>query len=175
MHDLRPFAFWQSRDRASHEKCSGCERPAEWSVLPEDVLVQAVFSNQDGLTIRLICTSAFAHCPHCRTASERLHGQYGRATLADLSCAGRRVVLALIDTWLLQAEQCGLPEFKSFAKGIRQEEKAVKATFSSLWPNGQVEGQVNRLKFQKRMGYGRANFDLLRMRVLASAEARMAL
>lgn len=67
---------------------------AELFALPEDVLVQAVFSNQDGLTIHLICTSAFAHCPHCQTASERIHGQYGR-TLADLPCAGRRVVLTL--------------------------------------------------------------------------------
>ena len=57
----------------------------------------------------------------------------------------------------------------SFAKGIRHDEKAVKAAFSSLWSNGQVEGQVNRLKFQKRMGYGRANFDLLWIRVLADA------
>jgi transposase len=34
------------------------------------------------------------------------------------------------------------------------------------WSNGQVEGQVNRLKLIKRQMYGRANFDLLRQRVL---------
>jgi transposase len=44
-----------------------------------------------------------------------------------------------------------------------------RAAFTSEWSNGQVEGQVNRLKLQKRMGYGRANFDLLRLRVLARA------
>jgi hypothetical protein len=32
--------------------------------------------------------------------------------------------------------------------------------------NGQVEGQVNRLKLIKRQEYGRAGFDLLRLRVL---------
>ena len=32
--------------------------------------------------------------------------------------------------------------------------------------NGQTEGQVNRLKTIKRQMYGRANFDLLRKRVL---------
>jgi transposase len=74
-----------------------------------------------------------------------------------------------VDAWVLQAEQCGIPEFKSFAKGIHHDENAVKAAFSSPWSNGQVEGQVNRLKFQKRMGYGRANFDLLRIRVLVGA------
>ena len=34
------------------------------------------------------------------------------------------------------------------------------------WINGLVEGHVNRLKFIKRMMYGRANFDMLRKRVL---------
>jgi transposase len=34
--------------------------------------------------------------------------------------------------------------------------------------NGPVEGQVNRVKFLKRQGYGRAKLDLLRARVLAA-------
>jgi transposase len=36
------------------------------------------------------------------------------------------------------------------------------------WSNGLVEGKINRLKFIKRQGYGRASFDLLRQRVLLS-------
>ncbi len=35
--------------------------------------------------------------------------------------------------------------------------------------NGQVEGQINRLKLVKRQMYGRANFDLLRARFLHAA------
>lgn len=54
----------------------------------------------------------------------------------------------------------------SFANGIRQDFTAVYNGLSLIWSNGQVEGQVNRLKFIKRMMYGRANFDLLRKRVL---------
>ena len=53
-----------------------------------------------------------------------------------------------------------------FAQGIRRDYAAVRAAFSSLWSNGQVEAQVNRLKLQKRQVYGRANFDLLRQRIL---------
>ncbi len=34
------------------------------------------------------------------------------------------------------------------------------------WSQGQVEGQVNRLKMLKRQMYGRSKFDLLRARVL---------
>jgi len=71
-----------------------------------------------------------------------------------------------LDAWLIQAEHCGLPEFKKMAKGIRLDYAAVKAAFSSEWSQGQVEAQVNCLKLQKRMVFGRANFDLLRLRVL---------
>jgi transposase len=71
-----------------------------------------------------------------------------------------------LDIWLAQAEYSGLPEFKKMAKGIRLDYAAVKAAFSSEWSQGQVEAQVNCLKLQKRIVFGRANFDLLRLRVL---------
>jgi transposase len=71
-----------------------------------------------------------------------------------------------LDTWLTQAERSGLPEFKKMAKGIHQDYAAVKAAFSSKWSNGQVEAQVNCLKREIRIVFGRANFDLLRLRVL---------
>jgi transposase len=74
-----------------------------------------------------------------------------------------------LDTWLTQAEQSGIAELKSFAQGIRRDYQAVRAAFTSEWSNGQVEGQVGRLKLQKRQMYGRANFDLLRVRVLHCA------
>lgn len=71
-----------------------------------------------------------------------------------------------LDAWLTQAAHSGLPEFKKMANGIRLDYAAVKAAFSSEWSNGQVEAQVNCLKLQKRIVFGRANFDLLRLRVL---------
>jgi hypothetical protein len=71
-----------------------------------------------------------------------------------------------LDAWLAQAEQSGLPAFKKMAKGIRLDYAAVKAALTSQWSQGQVEAQVNCLKLQKRIVFGRANFDLLRLRVL---------
>lgn len=71
-----------------------------------------------------------------------------------------------LDAWLIQAEQSKLPEFKKMAKGIRLDYAPVKAAFSSEWSNGQVEAQVNCLKLQNRIVFGRANFDPLRLRVL---------
>jgi len=70
------------------------------------------------------------------------------------------------DPWLERANTSSLPSFRRFAAGIRRDYAAVRAALSLPWSNGQVEGQVNRLKVIKRDMYGRAKFDLLRLRVL---------
>ena len=72
----------------------------------------------------------------------------------------------LLDDWLLKMEACGVKRLQNFAAGLRQDYEAVKSALSCDWSNGQVEGQVNRLKMIKHQMYGRANFDLLRLRVL---------
>jgi transposase len=59
-----------------------------------------------------------------------------------------------------------IAQVQSFAIGIRQDYAAIRAALETAWSNGQTEGQVNRLKFIKRQMYGRARFDLLRLRVL---------
>jgi transposase len=68
--------------------------------------------------------------------------------------------------WLINALKSQMPEFVSFANGIMQDLQAVKAALGYEWSQGQVEGQVNRLKLLKRKMYGRAKLDLLRARVL---------
>ena len=75
----------------------------------------------------------------------------------------------LLPTWLRAAVQSKLKEFVGFARGVGEDYDAVRNALSSGWSNGQLEGQVNRLKLLKRQMYGRANFDLLRARVLHSA------
>ncbi len=68
--------------------------------------------------------------------------------------------------WLKECRASGIPEFASFADGIDNDRSAIRAALTLQWSNGQLEGQVNRLKLIKRQMYGRANFDLLRIRVL---------
>lgn len=70
--------------------------------------------------------------------------------------------------WLIQAEASALIDFHRFATSLRQDYAAVQAGLTLVWNSGQVEGQVNKLKLIKRMGYGRAKFDLLKQRVLAA-------
>jgi transposase len=68
--------------------------------------------------------------------------------------------------WLYEAETSRIPELAAFAQGVRRDLVAIQAAFTSPWSQGQTEGHVTRLKLLKRQMYGRANFDLLRQRVL---------
>jgi transposase len=68
--------------------------------------------------------------------------------------------------WVSDALNSSFSTVASFAKGIQQDYAAILGALKSPWSNGQVEGQVNRLKFLKRQMYGRASFQLLRARVL---------
>jgi transposase len=74
-----------------------------------------------------------------------------------------------LDNWLHAAFHSGIPELRSFVAKLRQDQEAVQAGLIFSWSNGAVEGHVHRLKYLKRQMYGRANFDLLRQRVLHSS------
>jgi transposase len=71
--------------------------------------------------------------------------------------------------WLIEAGRSGVAEFRSFANGVTADLQAVRAALSYDWSQGQVEGQVHRLKLIKRQMYGRGKLDLLRARVLRAA------
>lgn len=71
-----------------------------------------------------------------------------------------------LDPWLADAQSSAVSQLKRFSAGLHNDYDAVRAALELEWSNGQVEGQVNRLKVIKRDMYGRAKFDLLRLRVL---------
>ena len=68
--------------------------------------------------------------------------------------------------WIQTAKQSGIGSIIRFAFGLQKDLSAVEVAVETPWSNGQVEGQINRLKMIKRQMYGRANFNLLRARVL---------
>ena len=71
-----------------------------------------------------------------------------------------------LESWVKRAERGSVPELRSFAGGLRKDWDAVKAGLTMSWSSGAVEGAVNRIKMLKRQMYGRANPDLLRLRIL---------
>ncbi len=72
----------------------------------------------------------------------------------------------LLSDWKKQVAASDLSEVQRFAKGLERDKEAVLAGLTQVYSNGQVEGQVNKLKLIKRQGYGRAGFPLLRLRML---------
>lgn len=65
-----------------------------------------------------------------------------------------------------QVAESSFRHVQRFAQRLQQDKEEVFAGLTLVYSNGQVEGQVNKLKLIKRMGYGRSGFPLLRQRVL---------
>jgi len=78
----------------------------------------------------------------------------------------RRKEAGNLDDWLTAAQATALA---GFVGGLKRDLAAVRAGLSLPWSTGPVEGQISRLKTIKRTMCGRANFDLLRHRVLEAA------
>lgn len=107
---------------------------------------------------RMFTEALFQRCPeldHAASLAREFH-ELARDRRSDV-----------LDDWIERATDQAVPrELRVFAQGLTSDYSAVKAAFTADWSNGQVEGQVNRLKLIKRQMYGRAKFDLLRKRVL---------
>lgn len=76
--------------------------------------------------------------------------------------------MSRLTLWFKEVQKSKVPELISFAKGLQRDEAVVRAGLSLKWNQGPVEGAINKLKLIKRSMYGRAKFDLLRIRVLAT-------
>ncbi len=71
-----------------------------------------------------------------------------------------------LDSWISQAQASGITQLAGFATGLLKDYDAVRNGLTLPFSSGAVEGNVGRLKTIKRQMYGRANFDLLRRRVI---------
>jgi transposase len=72
-----------------------------------------------------------------------------------------------LDPWLDDALSSRIHCMHQFAIKLRQDAAAVRNAITEVWSNGQVEGQINRLKTLKRAMYRRAGIALLRARMLS--------
>ena len=88
------------------------------------------------------------------------------ALALDFFAMVRKRKVELLDGWLARARASGLADLKSFANGLERDRAAVVNALSLEISNGQVEGQVNKLKLLKRSMYGRAKLDLLTARMV---------
>jgi transposase len=102
-----------------------------------------------------------------RRSDERLEAAYQLAQ--DFRVMVTRRQEDALPRWLNEAKGSGIAELQSLAAGIVRDFDAVRAALTLPYSNGQTEGQVNKLKSLKRHMYGRANFDVLRQRVIHAA------
>ena len=78
----------------------------------------------------------------------------------------RRQGLLALEDWLTAVEASDQPALRSFARGIRRDQHAVTAGLALPHSSGALEGKNCKIKYLKRLMYGRANFDLLRKMAL---------
>ncbi len=71
--------------------------------------------------------------------------------------------------WLAACATSGVPDLETFAASLGGDEAAIRHALTEPWSTGPVEGHITRVKLVKRQMFGRANFDLLRQRVLYAA------
>ena len=83
--------------------------------------------------------------------------------LQGLLCSGD---CSKLDPWVPDAEASGLYAKRRYVRALRRDYDAVRNAVAETRNNGQVEGQVNRLKRLKRSMYGSAGPDLLRARMM---------
>jgi transposase len=126
-------------------------REAAWTMLRPDEL-----TDEQKKTVELLC---------------RLSPEVGRAQ--ELALSFIEVIKERraddLRQWLIEAQRSEIPEFVGFANGLTTDLQAVRGALEYQWSQGQVEGQVHRLKLVKRQMYGRGKLDLLRARVLYAA------
>jgi transposase len=84
---------------------------------------------------------------NCADSSRRSSGRRSWRRRSP-ECCGERTSTEL-NGWLRSAGQSKLQEFVSFACGLSEDYEAVKNALRYEWSNGQLEGQVNRLKLKK--------------------------
>lgn len=105
-------------------------------------------------------THLYWRCPHV---------YLGQALVHEFATVLREHDVSGLYAWLRGAEKCPIRELARVARGMWSDRQAIEAAVELEWSNGQVEGQVNKLKLLKRGMYGRSRFDLLRQRVLHAA------
>lgn len=74
--------------------------------------------------------------------------------------------LEKLNIWMDEVRHSGIFGMQRFARSLQQDIHAVRNAITEPWSNGQMEGQISRLKMLKRAMYGRAHVELLRARMM---------
>jgi transposase len=120
--------------------------------------------------------------PHARIVADHFHviqhvgkavnkviGRWAKKEQGKKALDGQRHRFLRNDVWIATVKRDGPTELRKALSAFRNWRQEMLAFFDFLpahLSNGPVEGHIKRLKLIKRSMYGRAQFDLLRQRVL---------
>ncbi|WP_329303912.1 ISL3 family transposase [Streptomyces sp. NBC_00659] len=135
-------------------KAPSVRNVTSWLTRHPDRLTEGQTQQLKAILARCPALDRTAH--HVRTFAELMNNRQGR----DLN------------QWIPSVQADDLPALHTFVTGLGQDLDAVVAGLSLCYSSGAVEGQNNKIKMLKRQMFGRANFDLLRKRVLLTARCR---
>ena len=106
---------------------------------------------------QLKLTQVRAACPHL----DALRGHVEEFAKMLTGRHGER-----LDAWIAAVRADDLPHLHAFANGLERDHAAVLAGLTLPYSSGAVEGKVCKIKFLKRLMFGRASYDLLRKMAL---------
>ena len=160
-----PVARWAARQRREDPPPQAAEvrRTAAWPAPSSRRCAKLLTTAPDKLDAQegMFLAHLAKAAPDLARAGELAAGF---AVLVKDKASGDRATQ--FKAWLASARGT---ELNAFVRGINRDHEAVLAALVEPWSTGPVEGQINRLKLLKQSMYGRANYDLLRQRVLAAA------
>ncbi|HYA52833.1 MAG TPA: ISL3 family transposase [Streptosporangiaceae bacterium] len=156
---LRQFRTADGRDRQARARPQLTAPPAPAPPKPRQV-TRWIMTHPDHLA-----SDDAAALARLLDASPALAAAAGHVRSFASMMTRRQGLLALED-WLTAVEAGNQPGLHSFARGIRRDQQAVTAGLALPYSSGALEGKNCKIKYLKRLMYGRANFDLLRKMAL---------
>ncbi|MUO31846.1 hypothetical protein BBK91_027240, partial [Agrobacterium vitis] len=150
---LRVVTEWATRRRRAEKAENGLgHAPAARTVVRLMTLERNNLTKAQTMTVAAI-EERLPDLVEARDVVESFHEMLRRKSKDDL------------DTWI---DRAATSLVASFANGVIRDRAAVQNAITSIWLNGQTEGQINKLKLIKRQMYGRGKLDLLEARIVGA-------
>lgn len=150
---LRVVTEWATRRRRAEKAENGLgHAPAARTIVRLMTLERNNLTKAQTMTVAAI-EEKLPDLVEARDVVESFHEMLRRKSKDDL------------DTWI---DRAAASLVAPFANGIIRDCAAVQNAITSIWSNGQTEGQITKLKLIKRQMYGRGKLDLLEARIVGA-------
>lgn len=150
---LRVVTEWATRRRRAEKVENGLgHAPAARTIVRLLTLERNNLTKAQTMTVAAI-EERLPDLVEARDVVESFHEMLRRKSNDDL------------DAWI---DRAATSLIAPFVNGVVRDRAAVQNAITSIWSNGQTEGQITKLKLIKRQMYGRGKLDLLEARIVGA-------